>query len=114
MVWATLTRQAGALTSDGPEWYSGVQAWAVETGISDSLRPNDSVSREEFITMLHRASDTPPASADLSDYSDAADISDWAKEAMTWGVEKKPYQRSLRHHARSTCYHHTRSNRRHP
>lgn len=38
--------------------------------------------------MLHRASDTPHAIADLSDYSDAADISDWAKEAMTWRVEK--------------------------
>lgn len=88
MVWATLAREAGAQTTDGPEWYSGVQAWAIETGISDGLRPNDSVSREEFITMLHRASDTPAANADLSGYSDAADISAWAREAMTWGVEK--------------------------
>lgn len=89
MVWSILARQADAKTPEnGAEWYSSVQEWAIESGISDGLRPNDSVSREEFVTMLHRASETPAATADLSAYSDAGAISPWAKDAMVWGVEK--------------------------
>lgn len=90
MIWATLARQSGTDTADsvlGDEWYSGVQRWAVAQGISDGLRPNDSVSREELITMLYRAQGAPDASADLSRYSDAGEISDWASQALAWGVE---------------------------
>lgn len=89
MIWATLARQANAQDLPaGDEWYSGVQSWAIENNISDGLRPNDSVSREELITMLHRYSNAPIASADLDRYTDAATISPWAEDAMRWGVEQ--------------------------
>ena len=89
MIWATLARQANAQDLPaGDEWYSGVQSWAIENNISDGLRPNDSVSREELITMLHRYSNAPIASADLDRYTDAVTISPWAEDAMRWGVEQ--------------------------
>lgn len=91
MIWATLARQARADTGEtavGDEWYSAVQRWAVAEGITDGLRPNDSVSRQELITMLHRAQGAPSGTADLSHYSDASEIADWAQNALTWGVEK--------------------------
>lgn len=88
MIWAVLSRQAGAETdSSGSDWYSGVQQWAVANAISDGTRPNDSVSREELITMLYRYKGAPAATADLSAYSDADTISAWASDAMRWGIE---------------------------
>lgn len=88
MIWAVLARQSGAeIDSTDGEWYSGVQKWAVANDITDGLRPNDSVSREELITMIHRYKSKPAASADLSAYSDAGTISEWATDAMTWGIE---------------------------
>lgn len=87
MIWAVLARDADATTSDGPEWYSGAQTWAIENGISDGLRPNDSVSRQELITMFHRYQGSPAANADLSAYTDSDTISPWAEDAMRWGIE---------------------------
>lgn len=88
MIWAVLARQAGAETDNtGSDWYSGVQKWTVANAISDGTRPNDSVSREELITMLYRYKGAPSATADLSAYSDAGTISAWASDAMAWGIE---------------------------
>lgn len=89
MIWAVLARQAGADTpGDGTTWYNGVQTWAVENGISDGLRPEDAVSRQELVTMLYRYSGSPAAEADLSAYEDAASIAAWAADAMAWGVSE--------------------------
>lgn len=87
MIWAVLARDADASVQDGSEWYSGVQTWAKENGISDGLRPNDSVSRQELITMLHRYQGSPAATADLSAYTDSDTIAPWAEDAMRWGIE---------------------------
>ena len=89
MIWAVLARQAGADTpSEGTHWYDGVQEWAIDNGISDGLRPEDAVSRQELITMLHRYSGTPTGEADLSLYEDAAKIAAWAQDALVWGVSE--------------------------
>ena len=89
MIWAVLARQAGADTpSEGTHWYDGVQQWAIDNGISDGLRPEDAVSRQELITMLHRYSGSPTGEADLSLYEDAAKIAAWAQDALVWGVSE--------------------------
>ena len=38
--------------------------------------------------MLWRYAGSPGASADLSGYTDAASVSDWAAPAMAWCVEQ--------------------------
>ena len=78
------------------KWYSHPIAWGVENGIvigySDgSFGPNDYVDREQLITMLYRYAKYRGYEFDieeevLSPYSDAEDVSDWAKEPMRWAV----------------------------
>ncbi len=76
-------------------WYSDAVAWAasagVVTGVSDtSFAPDDSITREQLVTMLYRyaqllALDTG-AAADLGAFVDADDVDAWASQAMTWAV----------------------------
>ena len=78
--------------ADG-SWYASAVAWAKETGIvngySDStFGPNDAITREQMAAILmnyaeYKGQDVT-ASADLSGYADAGDISAWAEEALAW------------------------------
>lgn len=58
-------------------------------GYSDELfGPNDTITREQMATILyryaqHKGYDTT-AKADLSKYTDAAQIGPWATEAIRW------------------------------
>ena len=78
--------------ADG-SWYASAVAWAKETGIvngySDStFGPNDAITREQMAAILmnyaeYKGQDVT-ASADLSGYADAEDISSWATDALAW------------------------------
>ena len=50
--------------------------------------PMGNVTREQIATILWRYEGSPAAEADLSSFNDAASISDYAKEAMTWAVSE--------------------------
>ena len=78
------------------EFYSNAVAWAVANGITNGVsetafNPNGAVSREQMVTFLYRymklTGADVTASGDLSAYTDAASVSDWAVEAMSWAVE---------------------------
>jgi hypothetical protein len=73
------------------EWYSDAIKWASSKGIitgSDGLfRPNDSITCEEFATMLWRFADKPVLSGSLSDFSDSGKVSPWALDALVWATE---------------------------
>ena len=56
-------------------------------GVSDGTNPNDYVTREMMVTMLWRYAGEPASEESLSGYSDAASVSDWAAEAMSWALE---------------------------
>ncbi len=80
---------------DAGLWYSNAIDWAAEneivTGYPDgTFRPNQPVSREQLATILYRyikSTDAEMAEgADLSSYPDAASISGYAKEAVSWAV----------------------------
>ena len=79
-----LARLSGADTS-GDAIAKGV-AWAVANGVSDGTNPGEKITREQLVTMLYRYSGKPAVTGDLSAYTDAASVSDWAKDAMTWAV----------------------------
>ena len=79
--------------ADG-QWYTDAITWASENGIvlgyGDGLfGPNDTITREQFITILMRFANftgiDTAAEADLSGFTDAGTISEYAVNAVTWG-----------------------------
>jgi len=79
------------------EWYTDGVVWAAHYGIvqgvgDTSFSPEASVTREQIAVMLYRyameyleASDS--ASGDLAAFSDAANISSWAVQGISWAVD---------------------------
>ena len=86
MFWAVLGRIDGA-TITGANWVETARSWAMAEGVSDGTNPNDYVTREMMVTMLWRYAGEPESEESLSGYSDAANVSDWAAEAMSWALE---------------------------
>ena len=78
---------------DANAYYATAVYWArmngIVAGYSDELfGPNDTITREQMATILyryaqHKGYDTT-AKADLSKYTDAAQIGPWATEAIRW------------------------------
>ncbi|MBQ7573096.1 MAG: S-layer homology domain-containing protein [Clostridia bacterium] len=94
-----LYRAAGNETSDisGGNWYDETVNWAEENGIVKSdngwnFEPNDELTREQMMVLLYNymlfKGESSTEGADLSKFSDSSDISDWAKPAIEWLVEK--------------------------
>lgn len=75
------------------DWYQDAIAWSAEknivTGYGDGkFGPDDSITREQLATMLYnyaqwKGQDTS-TTTDLSGFSDALQISDWALDAVKW------------------------------
>ena len=79
----------------GGQWYTDAVRWANENGLimgydSNRFGPNDNITREQSITIIYRYSEARDADissqADLSSYTDAQKISNWAQNAMEWAV----------------------------
>ena len=77
------------------EWYSKAVWWARLHGIvsgysNGAFGLNDPVTREQAVVILYRYAKMKgldvSASADLSKFADANDISGWALDAMKWAV----------------------------
>ena len=78
-------------------WYTDAIAWASENGIvngytADTFGTNDSISRQDMVTILYRYLKykglTPADGTALDAYTDAADVSDYAKPAVQWAYAK--------------------------
>lgn len=81
------------------DWYQDAITWAYTEGVVNGMSkhtfaPNAILTREQLVTMLYRyaelTSETdeaePETLSDLSGYTDAARVSDWARDAMRWAV----------------------------
>lgn len=73
--------------------YREAVAWAVEKGITtgyedSTFRPNDSVTRAQFVTFLWRYEGRPDSSGSVAGFEDAADIAAPYRDAVAWAVEK--------------------------
>ncbi len=86
---------AAASFTDVPRgsWYADAVAWGeangVVSGYNDELfGPNDSITREQMASILYRYAQYKgvdvSANRDLSGYSDAASVSDWAVTSLGW------------------------------
>lgn len=74
------------------QWYTPAIAWAEQTkkvsGYADgTFKPNTPVSREQLAAMLYADAGKVKVSGSLN-FSDVSNVSDWAKDAMLWAVQK--------------------------
>ncbi len=75
----------------GRFYYSAV-IWAAENGIvngknATTFDPNGSITRQEIATILYRYAEAEAVEEDhLSDFTDSAEVSAFAKDAMNWAV----------------------------
>ena len=76
-------------------YYSAPVTWATENGIVNGytdgkFRPNGNITREQLVKMLYCYGEMlgldTSARADLTTYTDAAQISNYAKEPMSWAI----------------------------
>ncbi|MDR0491460.1 MAG: S-layer homology domain-containing protein, partial [Oscillospiraceae bacterium] len=87
----------GSEFTDVPDgqWYTDAVIWAAENEIvrgypEGDFRPNDNITREQFATILYgyanyKEFDTSSGGeVELSDYTDADEIHDYAVEPMKW------------------------------
>ena len=87
MIVTVLARLDGADTSGGAVWYEKSMNWAVEQGLSDGSKPDAAITREELATMLYRYAGSPDVTGtDLGEFTDAADASGYAADALRWAV----------------------------
>ncbi len=83
---------ATASFSDLPnEWYRDAIAWAQQTGVvtgypDGTFRPDESVTREQFVTMVWRLEGKPEATGTLQGFADTASVSEYAKAAFAWAI----------------------------
>lgn len=73
-------------------WYAESVSWAASHGIVDGygdgiFGAEDSITREQFVTMLWRYAGEPQATGSLNAFPDASDIQGWASDAMVWAVQ---------------------------
>lgn len=75
------------------QYYANAVAWAAANGIvngydADTFGPDDAITREQLAAILYRYASYKgydvTATADMSAYTDADDISTWAQAAMGW------------------------------
>ncbi len=78
--------------ADG-QWYTKAVIWAADKGIVNgtsetTFDPDANITREQIAAILHRYAGKPETKGDLASFPDAATVSDYAKTAMAWTVEK--------------------------
>ena len=91
----TSAEDAGFTDVAAGDWYATAVNWAAREGIvagfeDESFRPNAAITREQLAAILCNYSawkgEDTSARADLSRYSDAAEVSGWANDVMQWAV----------------------------
>lgn len=75
---------------DASGWYAEAISWCLEqgyfTGYGTTFGTERQISREEAATVLWRLSGMPASAGDLSSFSDASAVSEYATDAMAWAV----------------------------
>lgn len=74
------------------QWYTDAVIWAANAGVvvgvsDDEFAPDAAITREQIAVILYRYVKAEPAEDDIiADFSDADQVSEFAKEAMNWAV----------------------------
>lgn len=72
-------------------WYRNAVAWATEKGLvkgvnNQRFAPEKKMTRQELATILWRRAGSPAENIDLSNFSDAEQVAEYAVSAMAWLV----------------------------
>lgn len=79
--------------TDSGAWYYDAVYWAAENGLvsgyeDGSFRPDAPVTREQIAAILYRHAGSPQAdTAGLTAFSDAGEVSAYARQALAWAVD---------------------------
>ena len=79
------------------DWFAGAVLWAADTGVvtgytnTGKFGPNDNITREQMAVMMYRYAKNylgleVSADGDYSDFPDAQNVQEFAKDAMKWAV----------------------------
>ena len=89
MIVTMLARLEGVSTAGTP-WYAAGQKWAMDNGISDGTNMTGAITREQLAAILFRYAKQKgydvSKSVELNGFVDAAQVSNYATEAMRWAV----------------------------
>ena len=81
-------------------WYAPFVEWAAQAGIvngysAESFGPMDEITVEQAAVILYRFAEymgySTAADADLANYADGAQVSEWAAEQMKWALANNIY-----------------------
>ena len=78
---------------DRTAWYMLAVNWATEQNVvqgyeDGSFRPNQSITRQELVTLLYRFNGSPKVTGnEMEKFSDAGSVYNYARTAMEWAVE---------------------------
>ena len=77
---------AGASPAD----MAAARSWALQAGVSDGTNGGSGMTRQQMVTMLYRYAQMKGYSTaggiSLDQFSDAAAVAGYAKDAMSWAV----------------------------
>ena len=77
------------------EWYTDAVAWAAANGVVKGISetefaPEDNITREQMAVIIYRYAELKGYDitdfADISQFDDVNDISDWALDAIRWTI----------------------------
>lgn len=74
-------------------WYAPAVTWASQAAIvsgfgNGDFGPAKEMTREQLVTILYNQAGKPEVQGNLEKYSDKNAVSDWAKDAFIWAIEK--------------------------
>lgn len=83
--------QGAAFQGVTDQWYAPAVLWAAGKGVvtdtgDAAVVPTADLTREQIALMLYNYMGKPEAKGELTAFTDAAKVSDWAKDAMSWAV----------------------------
>lgn len=93
-----VSTDAGFTDVKSGDWFAKAVAWAkannIVSGVSAAeFAPNQKVTREQMAAILYRyaayKSYSTSAKGDISGFNDSADVSAYAKDAISWAVGEK-------------------------
>jgi hypothetical protein len=74
------------------QWYAKAVIWAAQAGVVEgngdgTFSPTKNISRQDLAVMLWRYAGKPEATQTSLDFTDAAQVSDYAEQALLWANE---------------------------
>ena len=74
------------------QWYTNAVIWAAKEGIvkgvsETAFAPDESITREQIATILHRYDGCEEVGGNLYQFTDAFDVSAYAYDALRWAVQ---------------------------